>query len=99
MCFVISGTGHYSNLSRMTTASNPHSVETLAHCFLSPEEIPPAFRVGTCREERLYLLDGQILPWEGPLAEVSSPICSRQGDGPLRRPIIAVYSIPRNREL
>ena len=69
-------------------ASNPHSVETLARCFLSPEEIPPAFRVGTCREERLYLLDGQIRPWEGTLAEVSSPICLRQADGTLRRPII-----------
>ena len=55
------------------TASNCLSVETLARCFLSPEEIPPAFRVGTCREERLYLLDGQIRTWEGPLAEVSSP--------------------------
>jgi hypothetical protein len=41
----------------MMIASNPHSVETLARCFLSPEEIPPAFRMGTCREERLYLLD------------------------------------------
>ena len=83
----------------MMIASNPCSVETLARCFLFPEEIPPAFRVGTCREERLYLLDGQILPWEGTLAEVSSPICLRQADGTLRRPIIAVYSIPRNREL
>jgi acyl-CoA reductase-like NAD-dependent aldehyde dehydrogenase len=68
--------------------SNPHSVETLARCFLSLEEIPPAFRVGRCREERLYLLDGQIRPWEGALAEVSSPICLRQADGTLRRPII-----------
>ncbi len=70
------------------TASNCLSVEKLARCFPSPEEIPPAFRVGTCREERLYLLDGQIRPWEGTLAEVSSPICLRQADGTLRRPII-----------
>ena len=46
----------------MMIASNPCSVETLARGFLLPGEIPPAFRVGTCREERLYLLDGQILP-------------------------------------
>ena len=69
-------------------ASIPHSVETLAHCFLSPEEIPPAFRVGTCPEERLYLLDGRICTWEGSLKEVSSPICVQQADGTLRRPII-----------
>src|SRR5271165_4980751 len=72
----------------MIIASNPHSGETLARCFLSAEEIPREFRVGTCREERLYLLDGQIRPWEGALAEVSSPICLRQADGTLRRPII-----------
>ena len=72
----------------MMIASIPHSVETLAHCFLSPEEIPPAFRVGTCPEERLYLLDGRICTWEGSLDEVSSPICVRQADGTLRRPII-----------
>jgi glyceraldehyde-3-phosphate dehydrogenase (NADP+) len=60
----------------------------LASCFLSPEKIPPAFRLGTCPEERLYLLDGQIRPWEGTLAEVSSPICLRQADGTLRRPVI-----------
>ena len=70
------------------TDSNCLSVEQLARCFPSPEEIPSAFRVGTCREERLYLLDGQIRPWEGTLAEVSSPICLRQADGTLRRPII-----------
>ena len=56
--------------------------------FLSEEEIPPAFRLGPCPEERLYLIDGQIRTWEGPLAEVSSPICLRQSDGTLRRPII-----------
>ena len=68
--------------------SNPCSVETLARCFLSQEEIPPTFRLGPCPEERLYLIDGQIRTWEGPLAEVSSPICLRQSDGTLRRPII-----------
>jgi glyceraldehyde-3-phosphate dehydrogenase (NADP+) len=70
------------------TDSNCLSAEKLARCFPSPEEIPPAFRIGTCSEERLYLLDGQIRPWEGTLAEVSSPICLRQSDGTLRRPII-----------
>src|SRR3984957_7166853 len=61
---------------------------TLASCFPSPEEIPAAFRLGKCPEERLYLVDGQVRPWEGTLAEVSSPICLRQADGTLRRPII-----------
>jgi glyceraldehyde-3-phosphate dehydrogenase (NADP+) len=63
-------------------------IEKLARCFPTPEEIPSAFRARTCREERFYLLDGQIRPWEGPLAEVSSPICLRRADGGLQRSII-----------
>ena len=75
------------NLPRMMINSDSH-VEKLASYFPAPEEVPSAFRARTCREERLYLLDGQIRPWEGPLAEVSSPICLRRTDGGLRRPII-----------
>ena len=74
--------------SPLMKTSNPRSVESLARCFLSPEEIPLAFRVERRPEERLYLLDGQIRPWEGPLAEVNSPICLRHTDGTLKRPII-----------
>jgi acyl-CoA reductase-like NAD-dependent aldehyde dehydrogenase len=55
----------YETVGVMIT-SNFH-VENLAGCFPSPEEIPPAFQARLCREERLYLLDGQIRPWEGAL--------------------------------
>jgi hypothetical protein len=50
--------------------SGPCSVETLARCFLSQEEIPPAFRLGPCPEERLYLIDGQIRTWDRPIVAV-----------------------------
>jgi glyceraldehyde-3-phosphate dehydrogenase (NADP+) len=69
-------------------ASTPPSIEALARCFPSQEEIPPAFRLTPCPEERFYLAEGQLHLWDGDLAEVSSPICLRNGDGTLSRPVI-----------
>lgn len=59
----------------------------LAAVFPDPDRVPTEFRVDPQSYERLYLLDGQLRIWEGPMAEVSSPICLRQ-DGVLRRPMI-----------
>lgn len=59
----------------------------LAALFSNPDQVPQEFRVDARSYERLYLLDGQLRSWEGPLAEVSSPICLRQ-DGSLQRPVI-----------
>jgi glyceraldehyde-3-phosphate dehydrogenase (NADP+) len=59
----------------------------LAGTFPSPDQIPQEFRLNTGAYERLYLIDGQVREWTGPLAEVSSPLCLRQ-DGALHRPII-----------
>ena len=59
----------------------------LAALFPNPDQVPQEFRVDPRSYERLYLLDGQLRSWEGPLAEVSSPICLRQ-DGSLKRPVI-----------
>jgi glyceraldehyde-3-phosphate dehydrogenase (NADP+) len=59
----------------------------LAEAFPVSLQVPPEFSVNPSGYERLYLLDGQLRSWEGPLAEVSSPICLRQ-DGSLKRPVI-----------
>jgi glyceraldehyde-3-phosphate dehydrogenase (NADP+) len=59
----------------------------LSKTFPAPEEVPQEFRVDARAYERLYLLDGQIRTWEGPVEAVSSPICLRQ-NGALARPII-----------
>jgi acyl-CoA reductase-like NAD-dependent aldehyde dehydrogenase len=59
----------------------------LNQTFPALEDVPQEFRVNPQAYERLYLLDGQVRPWEGPVEEVSSPICLRQ-NGVLARPVI-----------
>ncbi len=59
----------------------------LASLFPVAGQVPAEFRLDTASYERLYLLDGQLRTWEGPLVEVSSPICIRD-NGPLKRTII-----------
>ncbi len=71
----------------MQNLSNNDLAARLAGAFPSPDQIPQEFRVDARGYERLYLLDGKIRSWEGPLAEVSSPLCLKQG-GTLARPVI-----------
>ena len=63
--------------------------DRLLAAFLTPDEIPPEFRLDTRRYGRLYLLNGQVHSWDGALTEVSSPICLKQ-DGLVKRPIIGL---------
>ncbi len=71
----------------MPTPSDHDLEARLRATFPTPDQIPPEFRLDPSSYERLYLLGGQVRPWDGPLAEVSSPICLNEG-GTLRRPII-----------
>ncbi len=51
-----------------------------------PEEsaIPEAIRVPEARDQREYLIDGQILRWQGAMQEVLSPVCVSTAEGPRR---------------
>ncbi len=59
----------------------------LASAFPSTDTIPAEFRLDTSPYERLYLLDGKVLTWDGPTSAISSPLCLRE-NGTLTRPII-----------
>ena len=59
----------------------------LASAFPSTDTIPAEFRLDTSHYERLYLLDGKVLTWDGPTSAISSPLCLREY-GALTRPII-----------
>ncbi|NQD92216.1 NADP-dependent glyceraldehyde-3-phosphate dehydrogenase [Pseudomonas sp. CrR25] len=54
----------------------------LDNLFPSLAEIPEQYRLGEPIEQRDYLVDGQLLTWDGPLATVRSPVflASEQGD-------------------
>jgi glyceraldehyde-3-phosphate dehydrogenase (NADP+) len=66
--------------------------QRLENVFPFPDQIPSEFRLNVASYERLYLLDGEVREWTGPLAEVSSPLCLRQ-NGSLARPVIG--RVPR----
>ncbi|KRW61868.1 NADP-dependent glyceraldehyde-3-phosphate dehydrogenase [Pseudomonas sp. TTU2014-080ASC] len=50
------------------------STGKLDKVFPRLEEIPEAFRVGSPVEQREYLVNGELLRWDGPLATVRSPV-------------------------
>ena len=55
--------------------------QTLRELFpVSLDAIPAPFRVSMPIEQREYLLNGQLRQWSGPMQEVLSPICLRNGD-------------------
>ena len=49
--------------------------------FPTVEEIPEVYRLGPPLEQRDYLVNGELLRWDGPLATVRSPIWLKQADG------------------
>ncbi|MDE1170047.1 MAG: NADP-dependent glyceraldehyde-3-phosphate dehydrogenase [Verrucomicrobium sp.] len=59
----------------------------LAALFPAREAIPAEHRPQAAAYERLYLLDGRVRAWEGPLAEVPAAFSVREGDA-LVRPVV-----------
>ena len=53
--------------------------EQLRQLFPSPSAIPPAYALSTPIEQREYLVNGEIKIWNGPVAEVYSPIHVMEG--------------------
>ncbi|NVZ85621.1 NADP-dependent glyceraldehyde-3-phosphate dehydrogenase [Pseudomonas yamanorum] len=53
----------------------------LAQLFPTAAEIPEQFRLAAPIEQRDYLVGGQLHVWNGPLAEVRSPVQLRGTDG------------------
>ncbi|MDZ5111276.1 NADP-dependent glyceraldehyde-3-phosphate dehydrogenase [Pseudomonas putida] len=49
--------------------------------FPTLEEIPPAYQPGAPMEQRDYLVDGQLLHWQGPVGTVLSPVYLAGPDG------------------
>ncbi|HEY5914870.1 MAG TPA: hypothetical protein VJA21_30125, partial [Verrucomicrobiae bacterium] len=72
---------------RMRPEEDTKTAARLATAFPTREQVPAEFRFEPASYERLFLLEGQIRSWVGPLAEVSSPICLNE-NGVLKRPVI-----------
>jgi glyceraldehyde-3-phosphate dehydrogenase (NADP+) len=59
----------------MPELSNTSFEEKLRNAFPAPDKIPQEVAVTGKKYEPVYLLDGKIIKWDGPLEEVSSPVC------------------------
>lgn len=53
--------------------------------FPEAEKIPPEFRLPSPVAVTEYLINGELIPWNGPREEVYSPVCVSGGNGPSRQ--------------
>ncbi len=66
--------------------------EQLDHLFPTEEQIPSAFKLEAEVNQREYLSNGQMLPWNGDVHTVLSPVCVKTANG-LQRKIIGTYPL------
>jgi glyceraldehyde-3-phosphate dehydrogenase (NADP+) len=60
----------------------------LSQLFPAESDIPPACRLDEAITQREYLVNGELIQWDGDLAPVRSPIFLRQPDGSLQQAIL-----------
>ncbi len=61
--------------------------EKLEQLFCTLEEIPAEFRLSEPLTQKEYLLNGDLLHWNGPMQAVLSPVCLETPDGLVRASI------------
>lgn len=65
--------------------------------FVTEDEIPEPFRLKEAMEQRFFLTNGEMKPWDGPFHKVYSPVCIPGPDG-LTRKYIGSYPICGQKE-
>ncbi len=60
----------------------------LPQLFPAESDVPPACRLDAAITQREYLVNGELILWDGDLAPVKSPIFLRQKDGSLEQAIL-----------
>lgn len=64
--------------------------------FVTEDQIPEEFRIGEVHQ-REYLSNGELIPWDGAVSEVYSPIYVSTPEG-LKRKLIGTYPIGTEKE-
>ena len=72
-------------------------VTTDASVFPRFEQVPTQFRLTTPIEQRVYLCDGTLCTWDGPLQDVLSPVCLQE-NGRLVQQRVGAYPLLTERE-
>lgn len=60
----------------------------LSQLFPAESDIPKNYQLDGMIDQREYLVNGELVQWNGDLAPVKSPICLRQPDGSLEQVIL-----------
>lgn len=71
--------------------------DQLHQIFVSEEEIPEQYKLASEIHQREFLSDGEMLPWNGDVHNVYSPICIRTENG-LERKLIGTYPVCTEKE-
>ncbi|HEX2532238.1 MAG TPA: NADP-dependent glyceraldehyde-3-phosphate dehydrogenase [Chitinophagaceae bacterium] len=69
----------------------------LEQMFVTEAEVPEAFRLPSEIHQREYLSNGALVPWNGAVHSVYSPICIRTAEG-LERKLIGTYPVCTEKE-
>lgn len=65
----------------------------LLHLFPGADAIPAEHRLAEPLHQRVYLVGGELLPWEGDVQAVLSPVCTRTADGVPEQVVIGSYPL------
>jgi glyceraldehyde-3-phosphate dehydrogenase (NADP+) len=71
-------------------AQTPQTLEAL---FASADAVPAQHRLPAPLEQREILIDGKMVPFEGPMQDVLSPIFLNDGEGNLTQTLVGRYPI------
>jgi glyceraldehyde-3-phosphate dehydrogenase (NADP+) len=77
------GIGAYFRRRRTSLATR----EQIQAIFPAEADIPAAYRLDAPVEQTDYLIDGKLHQWGGPVQEVRSPVCVRDGSGIVQKRI------------
>ena len=69
----------------------------LSTIFVSEDEIPEQYRLSAELNQREYLSNGEMRPWNGEVHTVLSPICIKTAGG-LQRKVIGTYPLCTEKE-
>jgi aldehyde dehydrogenase (NAD+) len=72
--------------------------EALKQLFPSKEEISSEHRPPSAVHQRVYLIDGELRPWDGPVETVRSPVCVRGPGGSLEQVELGSYPVGGEQE-
>jgi len=69
----------------------------LSSIFVEESQIPEKYRLAEELHQREYLSNGEMLPWDGEVHTVLSPVCIKTAEG-LKRKLIGTYPLCTEKE-